>query len=112
MSIFPIAYCGWQNGYTRFGNQQTLPTATGKTNNLTRAAIMGKVYKFGSKVMRVKNTAVAFIRKHPKTITTAIGITTLLVGAALANPALASTGIAAIISAIVYIPPSTAAAST
>lgn len=109
MSILSIARGGWLNGYSNFGNQQTLSTTTGKKNNLTRAAILGKVYKFGSKVMRVTNTAVAFIKKHPKTITTTIGITTLVVGAAMANPALACTGIGAIISAIMYVPPTTAA---
>ncbi|MGP4139087.1 hypothetical protein [Sodalis praecaptivus] len=77
----------------------------GGAGRLSRAAVMGKVYKFASKVMSVKNTAIAFIKKHPKSITTAIGITTLLVGVSIANPALMSTGIATVVSAIIYIPP-------
>lgn len=107
-----MAFGGWQNGYLRFGNKQALTTAPGSANSLTRAAIMGKVYKFASKVTSVKNTVLDFVRKHPKTLTATIGITTLLVGVSLANPGLASTGIAAIITAIVYISPATAASPT
>jgi hypothetical protein len=70
----------------------------------------GKVLTFANKIKKISNTAITFIKKNPKNITTGVGIASMIIGVTTANPGLVCVGVSALVAATLHTPPSVTSA--
>lgn len=87
-------------GFNGVGNNYTKI----KEGAIKKLASNAGLSLLASKIKKIINSAIAFVKKNPRNTATCIGLASMLVGVTTANPGLVCVGVSALVAATLYIP--------